>query len=183
MRHKNTLVLFFIFFCISICKIHAKEIVLENDSISFFNLAATVKDFQNDGNLKLIFKDDYYDMSMIYTNSSVDISVNSNISFIGSKNGSVFDFKKNKLGAFNISFARTKIDTVRFENITFTNYREKVLSDQGMSLMTINSSADKYNLIFENCNFTENNFILFDINFACKKTTNPLFSFNNCNFM
>jgi len=174
-------IIFFIFLLLFNLKIYAKEIIVEFNSTNFFELGSLIKNNQNDGNLVLLFEDDYYDMSVINTVSAVDISVNSNISFIGNKNGTVFDYNYGKIGGFKFDFSRLKNDTVKFENITFKKYKEKVIS-QGMTTLTVFSSTDNYNMIFNNCNFIENEYVILNIVLTCKKTSNPFIFFNNCNF-
>jgi len=172
----------YILWLFHVVKIFAKEIIIQNNSNNFYNLNSLINNNQNDGNLILKFQDNHYNMTLINTEDSVDVTVNSNITFVGSaENGTIFDFNYDRIGAFRFEYSRNKGDTIKFENITMINYRETIINN-GMSLIALFSNKDNYNLILDNCNFINNNYDVLNVMFSCSKATSPTFLINNCNF-
>jgi len=129
----------------------------------------------------LKFFDDYYDFSFV--NDQVKFEVLSNITFIGNKEGTIFDYTYIKNVNIIIQFLISNGNTVKFENITFQNYHQDV-NRIGIMLLTVSSKTDNFLVKFENCNFLNNSYPLMQLDVSYNKETNKeaYYVVDNCNF-
>jgi len=76
----------------------AKEIIIKKRSDNFYNIRNIIEENQNDDQLILKFLDDYYDFSLV--NYQINFEVISNVTFVGGKKGTIFefDYAENKSG-------------------------------------------------------------------------------------
>jgi len=129
----------------------------------------------------LKFFDDYYDFSFV--NDQIKFEVLSNITFIGNKEGTIFDYTYIKNVNIIIQFLISNGNTVKFENITFQNYHQDV-NRIGIMLLTVSSKTDNFLVKFENCNFLNNSYPLMQLDVSYNKETNKeaYYVVDNCNF-
>jgi len=174
-RHK--IVLFILFFLYYLLKIFAFEYQVKNDT-EFDTFASFVNGHQNSGELILNFVDDYYDFSLFP--STIDITVQSNITFVG--NGTVFDYGKVPKGRLLLTYPPKGYLSVSFKNIIFNNYGSTGLYD--VEMMMINVHSDNYYFKFDNCTFQNSDYRLLRIDTEIHKWTHthPSIILNNCNF-
>ncbi|ORX81129.1 hypothetical protein BCR32DRAFT_293444 [Anaeromyces robustus] len=158
------------------------KIIIRNGDYNYLNLKSFIKDNQYDGELILKFIDNYYDMTV--HGFELTINVESNISFIGNINGTVFDFNYDRRGQFLIQCIRDKGDKLTFENIIFENYRPNEGIISGASILYINSFYINFYIIFKNCTFrnTFHNIISIDTNCGKQDNYEPNLIITNCNF-
>ncbi|OUM66287.1 hypothetical protein PIROE2DRAFT_6523 [Piromyces sp. E2] len=173
-------ILFFII--ISKNYIYAKEFIIRNTINDFENLSNIIKENQNDDELVLNFVDEYY-----YTpesNGRYGIDVNSNITFRGNKNGTVYDFHHERNREYLFAFSVTKGKTVKFENFIFKNYYADN-ERPGLYMFTVTADTDNHYLKFYNCTFQNNYYTIFRSRVENKKPTHtdPSYVFEKCNFM
>jgi len=162
--------------------VFTKEIIINHDN--FYNLKNIINASQNDGEIVLKFVENYYNMT--YLNFDTEITVLSNISFIGNDNGTIFDYNNKRRGALNFKFVDTgeKIKYLNFHNIIYENLMEKDVSFYGINVITIQTYTDKVSININNCTFRNNHGNTFQLISKCMKTTyeNPSIVFNNCTF-
>jgi len=124
----------FLFFYINEIHAKAKETKITFNNID--NLNSIVNDNQVDTDeLRLNFVEDHYGMANLPI-SSIDITVISNVTFIGSVNGTVFDYSNGKKGNFQLGFNKVG-KSVKFENIIFKNYN--LIGQYNVYMIKINS--------------------------------------------
>lgn len=170
-----------IYFCFSITflKINAKEIIIHNDD-NFKNFQNIINDNQNDKNLVLKFVDNYYNMQ--YLGYSMSISVDTNISFIGNENKTVFDYKNDSQGRLFFTFNTNKI--VNINNIIIENFTTNGIGLDGVqAFTTLSYTSNSLKFIFNNCIFRNNGSKI--IHYEIKNSiiqTEPQFIFNDCDF-
>ncbi|OUM60982.1 hypothetical protein PIROE2DRAFT_13143 [Piromyces sp. E2] len=135
------------------------------------NLENIITQTETGENIILTFNEKYYDMSNL-SSKIINIYVNSNVTFSGLKDGTVFDFKNKNNGLMNISYLKNKKDILKFENIIFKNCYEDVNISKGY-MFTVNLSTDEVFLMYENCTFIDNRYSLFGLNINFYKPLNP----------
>ncbi|ORX45341.1 hypothetical protein BCR36DRAFT_358228, partial [Piromyces finnis] len=171
-----------IFITIYYLKSFSKEIYISFNDENFNNLKDIINDNQvsNEG-LVLYFNDSYYDMTNLpYT---IDITVNSNISFIGNKNGTVFDYKGDKKGRLIFNYFDNKERKIKIENISFENFNNFGIID--IEMIILNTKSDNIFLTFDDCIVRNNNYRFLRIDYACNMPSHsePSIIFNNCEFL
>eukprot|EP00833_Pecoramyces_ruminatium_P008288 jgi/Orpsp1_1/1182320/evm.model.c7180000080817.1 len=173
------LYLILLYFFIIYKKVYAKEFYIKNNDSDFYNLQSIIQNNQDNDDLILYFVDSYYDMTS--TPYTIDIVMSSNISIIGNKNGTVFDYNNDKKGRFVIKY-NSKGITFKIENIIFENFNPNGINQTEIILIT--SSSDDFFFILNNCTFKNNQHSLFRSTVTCNidSTTEPKIIFNNCNF-
>ncbi|ORX64116.1 hypothetical protein BCR32DRAFT_273221 [Anaeromyces robustus] len=178
MEIRNSFILFIFFILFQSLIIDAKDYKIKNDSNLFYDLNSIISQNQNSDELILNFVDNYYDMSLL-NDYSIDISVETNIYFIGNINGTYFDYKNGPRGTmhFNI-YNGGKDKTISYDNIIFGN------SSPTASLIRLESTKDQMNVVFNNCTFENhnNNIINFQITCTYQVQLTPQIVFNKCNF-
>jgi len=168
-----------------IFKVYSKEIPIKFDDNNWKVLNIIINNNQNDNELVLNFLDDHYFFEFENVSNMLNINVNTNIKFIGTKNKTVFDFNyKDHAFYFFYNERNYKGYTVSFENIIFKNYKYSSL-DGGMGIVLVEASSENFGLFFENCIFQNNFNSLLRFNVKNKKTDKEGYSFlmNNCKFM
>jgi len=88
-------------------KVYSKEISIKYGDSNWNSLKSVINNNQNDGELILRFVDDYYLFKFKDIPSFIEITVNSNIKFIGNEIGTVFDYDYEN-HSFDFSFDRVK---------------------------------------------------------------------------
>jgi len=171
------LIQLFIYF---ISKIYSIKIEIKNNEKVMQNLSNTINDRQTD-ELKLIFNENYYNISTLSNNN---FSVQKNLIFYSEK-GTIFDFHNTHQTslAFNIK-PDTSLIKIKFYNITFFNYFDEALSN-GLSFFSIPINHNNYEIEYNNCKFIQIKGYLFIISYDSVKVTQttPQLIFNNCSFM
>ncbi|OUM64330.1 hypothetical protein PIROE2DRAFT_8881 [Piromyces sp. E2] len=169
-----------------IIKYKHKILIFKDDKIDLVNLILNfvygisiylvIQKLDNPNNLEL-------DDNSYLLDFSNDISVSSNISIVGSKNGTTIDYDGNeRKGCFQFQFGQGKF--VKFENIIFKNYNP--VGQNNVNLLRFSSKNDNFQIIFENCTFLDNGYplISYELNSNCIKK--PLYEhqliLNNCKF-
>jgi len=172
----------FVLSLFGILKVYSKEITIKYNDNNWKKLKSVIKDNQNDNELILRFVDNYYLFVFDDLESSMEISIYSNIKFIGNNNGTVFDFDNN-FQAFKTEFSRNKGDILKYENIVFKNFKYHTLSE-GIGIMYLSSKSDNFTLAFENCTFQDNyNSLLYlDVNNQKVSKNDYSVIINNCKF-
>ncbi|OUM62832.1 hypothetical protein PIROE2DRAFT_10749 [Piromyces sp. E2] len=162
-------------------KILAKEFIIRNNEDDF-DVIKNINDVVNN-EIVFNFVDEYYNIT--YSDSRYEITVNSNITFKGNKNGSIFDYlyENNRALFFLVDNANSKKYTIKFENIIFRNYNED-LNLSGMQLIRVKSISDNFYLHFDNCTFQNNYYSVVRVDLTCLKPshTDPSIVFDNCSF-
>ncbi|ORX50769.1 hypothetical protein BCR36DRAFT_397449 [Piromyces finnis] len=130
---------------------------------------------------KVKFNDTNFNNIKDFVNGIQNITVQSNITFIGNTNGTIFDFGKVPRGRLIFSYP-SRGYTVKIENIIFENYSSTGLYD--VEMMIINVYSDNYYFILNNCTFQNNYYRVIRIDTAINKWTHthPSVIINNCNF-
>jgi len=175
----NILILLIINYYISLTfnNVKAKEITIKNDE-NFHNLNNILRENINeDDHLILNFVDSYYNMELL-NDYGIDITVLSNISFIGNKNGTIFDYRNNYKGAFKIILNKESI--IKVENIIFENF-----NTQGfVHAMKLDIFFPNFKIIISQCTFRYNHHAFFAINFEYPQLfhSENNINFNDCNF-
>ncbi|OUM58169.1 hypothetical protein PIROE2DRAFT_16648 [Piromyces sp. E2] len=135
---------------------YTKEIVIRNSDKFWDNIEDIVKNNQN-GEELVIFR--------------------------GNKNGTIFDhnFERSSL---SFTFSANKEEKLKFENIIFRNYQEKNI-EQGIPLISLNSYSHDFIVIFDNCEFQNNRFKVFQLSVNSQGLVTPDYHliFNNCKFI
>ncbi|ORY28851.1 hypothetical protein LY90DRAFT_674031 [Neocallimastix californiae] len=151
----------YIFICIFIfCNKlgYTKEFIIKSNEVFFNNLLNIINNNQEENELILYFTDDYYDLTKV-SKFKFDISIESNISFIGNEKGTVFDYKGDSRGTFELNFHNVHGygKTIKFNNIVFKNYYANTKVISGVQIIQINSFSLNFFVILNNCIF-QNNF-------------------------
>eukprot|EP00833_Pecoramyces_ruminatium_P018164 jgi/Orpsp1_1/1192196/evm.model.d7180000091272.1 len=155
---------------------------MSTDENGMENFAASSKIQMNYDEIRVIFNEEYYKVTKDGRN---EINVQSNLIFYSEK-GTTLDFQGSYQSRlrfiFNVGLYNKK---VIFKNITFTNYDFNSNNDADMILFNINDDNDKFQIIFENCNFINNIGNMFSVKYKCMKSTQsePQVLFNNCKFI
>ncbi|OUM67368.1 hypothetical protein PIROE2DRAFT_5231 [Piromyces sp. E2] len=166
-------------------------IFIHNDDIDVMRtIGDKINSSQNDSDLIIRFVDDYYDFSK-YGLQSVSIFVNTNISLIGNENGTVFDFNYDKQIGITFQFdTKEKTKTLKIENIKFEKFYPKNSGGIGRTqvLLYFNfylNKSDNFYIIFNNCNFQNNNHELIKVDIYLDVATYDDYriQFNNCKFL
>ncbi|ORX37499.1 hypothetical protein BCR36DRAFT_405730 [Piromyces finnis] len=112
---------------------------------------------------------------------AIEINVNVNITFVGSKNGTMLDYS-NVLCKRWLFFYDEKGETVQFRNIIFNSY----FTENTYTPLITATSYYNNNLYmkFDNCTFQNHNYYIFEFDVSCTYTKHldPSFVFTNCNF-
>jgi len=171
---------FSIIFLYYLSIIYAREIFIGNNDTSFIKLNEILNNNHGD-DLYLYFTDDYYEMKLL-GNIQADVEMKK-IMIIGSKNGTVFDYKDSDKGTFCFTLMKNMGTVITVQNIIFENYLPPILSS--IKMFTLSAHIDNYQLIFDNCIFRNNGFMLIKIDgFYTKKTQDiPQVQFTNCIFL
>jgi len=161
---------------------YAKEFTIRNIESDFDNLPNIINNNQNDNELILNYVDDYYYTTMSY--ERYEISVETNITFRGNKNGTIYDFHHERNREFWIQFPSEKGKTVIFENFIFRNYYANYEMG-GLHMFIVMAFTDNFKILFNNCTFEDNNYAIFRaVIHNLKPThTDPSIVFNKCKFM
>ncbi|OUM60237.1 hypothetical protein PIROE2DRAFT_14053 [Piromyces sp. E2] len=146
-----------IFFLIFKNSVFGIEIEITYDN-NFQNINKIIANNQDDSNLILKFTDKYYDFSKL-NDFSIDIPQRTNISFIGIKSRTRFDFNNDKRGSFVI--VNSQYDIINYAMI-FKNciFRYNELWLFGLEIKCSKNDYPTPNLYFENCDFQDNKEIL-----------------------
>ena len=157
----------------------AKEITFRNDS-NFSMLQQIINNSMDEDDLIVRFEDDYYDMTELPF--SIGIPVLSNISFIGNKNGTIFDYKNQKKGVINYSFNRNNL-TLKIKNIIFENYNSEYFKNKE-NVLSIRSYIEDFHIVIENCTFRNNYSRLLYVSYSTTKLIEleSQILLNKCNF-
>eukprot|EP00833_Pecoramyces_ruminatium_P013753 jgi/Orpsp1_1/1187785/evm.model.d7180000060165.1 len=160
---RSCLLCIFIFFSLLFYNtVYSKEFYIKNDN-DFKDLTHIINDNQNDNELIIHLIDNYYDMSVLpYT---IDMSIITNISFIGNKNGTIFDYKRDKKGRMIFNIINNKGETIKFENIIFENFNPDGVYE--IEILLINAISDNYFFIVNNCTFQNNDYRILRTQFFC----------------
>ncbi|OUM57725.1 hypothetical protein PIROE2DRAFT_17194 [Piromyces sp. E2] len=112
-----------------------------------------------------------------------DVTVHSNISLIGNKNGTVFDYKNDKKGRLIFHYYDNKGAIIKMENISFENFNSSGLTE--IDIIILYSSTDNIFFIVNKCNIKNNNYRFIRIYYTCNTPShsNPSIIFNDCNFI
>ncbi|ORY21775.1 hypothetical protein LY90DRAFT_676120 [Neocallimastix californiae] len=119
---------------------------------------------------------------MTLVHFTIDIPVQSNISFIGNKNGTVFDYKHDKRGRLIFNYSTNKGETVKMENIIFENFNSFGITFT--EILLVFATSDNFYFIINNCTFRNNENRIFRSEITCEERSHsePSIVFNNCNF-
>lgn len=171
-----------IFIIINIIMVDAKEFIIHNNDYSFTNINYIVNNYQDDNELILNFVDTYYDMRSLNI-YSVEVNVNTNILFIGNKNGTKFDYNNDRLGRFIFIFNNKNL-SVNIENIIFENFDTNGVDLIGVQILLINTYKCNFHFIMNNCVFENNKYRLIDLVTTCtnENQLEPQILFKNINF-
>ncbi|ORX77656.1 hypothetical protein BCR32DRAFT_295479 [Anaeromyces robustus] len=160
----------------------SKEIIIHFNDTNFYNMETIINQNQNTNELIIRFVDNYYDLSLLWY--SVELEIKANVSIIGNKNGTIFDFKGDHRGRVCFNFIKTENVAVKVENLILQNF-----STQGVyiekEIIKVIAGKNDLQVIFNNCVFRNNDYhiIQYDIH-----TNNgeifPItqFIFNECDF-
>eukprot|EP00833_Pecoramyces_ruminatium_P018319 jgi/Orpsp1_1/1192351/evm.model.d7180000092518.1 len=162
--------------------VDAKEFIIHNNDYSFTNINYIVNNYQDDNELILNFVDTYYDMRSLNI-YSVEVNVNTNILFIGNKNGTKFDYNNDRLGRFIFIFNNKNL-SVNIENIIFENFDTNGVDLIGVQILLINTYKCNFHFIMNNCVFENNKYRLIDLVTTCtnENQLEPQILFKNINF-
>jgi len=163
-------------------KIYAKEFIIKNNDENFYNLNNFLNNNQNSNELVLYFVDNSYDMSLL-KETSIEVLIQTNVSFIGNKNGTIFDYKNGRKGNLYFILNNNKGEVVKIENIIFKNYYIEYYSF--VFSIAVSAYSDFYHIIFENCIFESNYGEILTFMTYCveQKQMEPQIQFNRCKFM
>jgi len=168
---------------ISVCciKCYAKVFHIFFNDTNFRNLNNILNDNRENDELVLYFDEQYYDMNEFPF--TIDATVHLNISFVGNKNGTIFDYNHGKKGRFIFYNFESKGVTIKMENIIFENFNS--LGAAEIDIITFYAMSDNVYFIFNNCIIQNNNYRFFRLNYNCNAPThsNPSIIFNDCDFM
>jgi len=176
-------IIFIIFYYSLYSNGYAKQFTIKNKDSNFQNLDNFINFNQEKNGLIMNFVDDYYDFSLLpYT---MDISVVSNITFIGNSKGTTtFDYHNNKRGRliFTYSNYKDKNQIVKFENINFVNFDPLNAGDTEMIIIQANS--DHFYFVVNNCNIQNNAYRFLRLDYKCNKPShnNTSVLIKNTNF-
>ena len=113
----------------------------------------------------------------------MDITISTNITFLGCSNGTIFDFHNNNIGMMNLKYASNKINTFTMKNIIIQNFYNK---DDAIGLSAFYFNSNNYNFYFigKNCTFQNNNSKLFYFQVSTNYQTpnGPQVIFDDCKF-
>jgi len=141
-----------LFILINNGKVFGKDFYVRNNDTLFKDLNSFfIKNNQNYDQIVLYFVDNYYNMTELPY--SIEISVNSDIYFIGSGNETVFDYDGKKYGRLIFNIYNLKEYKIKFENIILRNYYADV---RGIQMITLITRTIKYNFEINNCIFEDN---------------------------
>ncbi|OUM68730.1 hypothetical protein PIROE2DRAFT_3415 [Piromyces sp. E2] len=157
-----------------------------NKTFNNYYLENIIKESQNEGELILKFENASYNMKDL--EYATEFNVETNITFSGNKDGTIFDYNNFKRGKFYISFSTKNNNNnkiiVKFENIIFRNYSggdNYRTKDLYMILITLKIRID-INIVFENCTFSNNSQDLINFNnFNVSKVY--VIKFEECKFI
>jgi len=170
------LILYIYLFFLNIKTCYGKVVTIRNNDENFRNFKNIINDIQNDKNgLTIKFEDMEYDMTEI--GYSIDITVNSDINFIGNSKGTLFDYKNKKKGTFNFNISQNS--TITFENIIFDNAGSGLDS---VSIIYISFNSKNNNVIFNNCTFQNNYLTILNIQSDYVTKNINIVLFNHCKF-
>jgi len=126
----------------------------------------------------LYFEDEYYNMKYL-GHDVVDFYLKSNISFIGRKEGTIFDFRNSRDGALRIQFYNKGYDFT-IENIIIENFK----SDSGVFALQYLIYTVDFSVKIKNCTFRNNPFPLIAVvhSSPIKLEGEDIISIENCNF-
>lgn len=139
---------------------------------------------KQDEGLVLRFVDDYYDMTIHHYR--IEVSIFTNITFIGNKNGTVFDYKNDRRSAIGYLLPLNKGETIKYENIIFKNYHTDSFDIVGIQMLRVQAvNSNNFYIIFNNCTFQNNNHNIFQFDVPCPSHSqeNTPIKFINCNFL
>jgi len=170
-----SLVILFIFYTNN--NVFGKELIIKNDDDIFNYFYESIQNI-SDNEIIIKLVDNYYDMSLLSV-FIIDMSVYSNISFIGNANGTVFDYNEDKKGSFKVFI--TKNFSLKFENIIFENFNTKGYND--LYNILLDTSSDKFNVEFNNCTFRNNKEQLIGIASTYTNKVDSQIIFHQCNFL
>jgi len=181
---KNIFDIFIILLSICYVTINANEIIIKNklnrENKEYFESIAQLVQIRHYEEFVFKFEEDYYDFSDW---PSVNLVLKFNeeakhISFIGNKNGTVFDFKRSQSGSFFIQTPGAL--SIKMENITFRNFD---LTGQMLLYLIVFFPGENTYLNINNCTFENNYYALFSIvSQALTKEKESLITISNCNF-
>ncbi|ORX46842.1 hypothetical protein BCR36DRAFT_356203 [Piromyces finnis] len=159
---------------------YRKELYVKFNDTIFNNLQHFVNDCQNYNELYLYFTDDYYDMSILPYD--VEITVSWDIYFIGNKNGTVFNYKRDRYGKMIFTYPLSKGYKVKFENIILEDYYNKL---RGNRLINVVSNSNNYYFEMYKCIFRDISSPIFRINVNSnhQESFNTKVYINDCSFI
>jgi len=180
--HILNIYLLFSVILLMITKIKAIEISIRNDD-KIHNINNIIFKNQIDKKLTLNFIDQYYDMTKFpYL---IDIISLTDISLIGNSNGTVFDFKNDRIGLIKITHDGNG-ETIVIKNIIFKNFfnKEFIRTKSELSLINLTSPSDNFFFVLSNCTI-QNSYhciMYFDVTTSISTHDNPSIVIENCNF-
>jgi len=177
---------FYLLFSFGIFKVYSKEYVIRYKDSNWNSLPTFLnKNQQSNDDLVLKFEDTYYRLDNVPVMSFIDVSVSTNIKFIGNEKGTIFDYYYSFHSFyFKMNQANTKENSITFENIIFKNYQYPSKTE-GFGVVLVEAPSKNFNLIFENCNFegNRNSVIRLDIKDGISSKDDYSVIINNCKFM
>jgi len=176
-------IIFYFVLCIYIIVLYAKASVKEYtvNNITDFNQFITKVQHEQDSDVIIYFEDEYYDMSSLdfYI---FEFPVNSNISFIGRKQGTIFNYNNDRKGVMKATFNNIKGKKFTIENIIFDNFFND--GGYGVSYLIIESYTFDFYFVFNNCTFRNSKSPSLGITkyYSNLSISHENVIFNNCNF-
>jgi len=162
--------------------VYSIDVVIRNTEESILSLESILHSNSNyNEGLNIYFPDPYYPLG-IYEVWSVSIPMDNSIAFIStSENSTIFDYGETTRFLFNINFDNKKNSLIRFSGIIFKH-------SSTSNIIYILSHHDEYNVVFDNCEFTNNRSNLVTIySYININNINSYdyyqLEFNNCKFM
>jgi len=189
--NKISYIIFHVYILLALClfKINAIEIIFKYDLDLFKDLAKLINHNQNDNELRIRFVDPIYYLNNKDIPFDYDLTITSNITFIGNENGTIFDFQNDVRGKmkflYNIKNNSNYKNTVKVENIHFINYGDTEYLLSGVGLLKVSTTVDNFQCIFKNCIFENSRQALIYIrNDYCYKPIpeESIVLFENCFF-
>ncbi|ORX42862.1 hypothetical protein BCR36DRAFT_374259 [Piromyces finnis] len=162
---------------------YGKEYIIRNGDDFFYSINGIITNYEGNEELIFRFPDHQYDMlNQIY---SISIPVNTNISFIGNENMTIFDFGFDKKGALDINKSIDKELYVKFENIIIQNFYSLNQYQSKISVFHVISQLNNLFVTYNNCIFRNNSNDIFTLDINCSKNNiiEPNVTFNNCKFL
>jgi len=176
------IILYFVlcmYFIVACAKASVKEYTVNNKTD--FNQFFTKVLYEQESDLIIYFEDEYYDMSSLDF-FVFEFTMNINISFIGRKQGTIFDYNNDKKSIIKTIFNNIKGKMFTIENIIFDNFFND--GGYGVSYLIIESYTFDFYFVFNNCTFRNSKSPSLGIikHNSILSISHENIIFNNCNF-